>query len=431
MSEIAIHCDGIGKQYRVGARRQSYQTLRETITRAARWPLDVLTGKVQRRGGAEHIWALRDVSFDVKAGDLVGIIGHNGSGKSTLLKILSRVTEPTVGSARIRGHVGSLLEVGTGFHPELTGRENIYLNGAILGMRRAEITRKLDEIVAFAEVERFLDTPVKHYSSGMYLRLAFSVAAHLEPEILLVDEVLAVGDLSFQRKCIAKMNSVAQQGQTVLFVSHNLAMIKEFCRKGILLHQGRLVEQGSMLDCIARYTSGLRDELEESSSDRSYFAALIIDSLTDEIDGAMTNDHELCLHADLVLDAPVRSSCLFCHLDTSSGEKLVQSTLVLEEPSSHMSVGRYRISVKLPCLWLAPDTYVIYLKFIGKTMDGHRIRFQSERLLVNTVASDGLVTSNLNAKMVPRAQWTIGALDLASEVAGPAATGFNTEASAT
>ena len=188
----------------------------------------------------EEFWALKDVNFDIQQGDRVGIIGRNGAGKSTLLKILSRITEPTSGRVRIRGRVASLLEVGTGFHPELTGRENIFLNGAILGMSKAEITRKFDEIVAFAEVERFLDTPVKHYSSGMYVRLAFAVAAHLEPEILIVDEVLAVGDAQFQKKCLGKMESAGSEGRTVLFVSHNMVAIKSLCSTGIVLNKGKI-----------------------------------------------------------------------------------------------------------------------------------------------------------------------------------------------
>jgi lipopolysaccharide transport system ATP-binding protein len=199
------------------------------------------------------IWALRDVSFDVRPGEVIGIVGGNGAGKSTLLKILSRITEPTSGTAEIHGRVGSLLEVGTGFHPELTGRENIYLNGAILGMRRAEIARKFDEIVDFAGVDTFIDTPVKHYSSGMYVRLAFAVAAHMEPEILVVDEVLAVGDAQFQKKCLGKMDDVSRQGRTILFVSHNLDAVQRLCSRGLLLERGRVVADGSITDVVSRY----------------------------------------------------------------------------------------------------------------------------------------------------------------------------------
>src|SRR5687767_6778243 len=220
-----IKVEGLGKHYLLGIREAAYSTLREALTTGLRAPLRVMRGN--HRSRPETIWALRDVSFQIKPGEVVGIIGRNGAGKSTLLKILSGITDPTDGYADIYGRVGSLLEVGTGFHPDLTGRENIYLNGAILGMKKTEIDRKLDEIVAFAEIDKFLDTPVKHYSSGMYVRLAFSVAAHLEPEILLVDEVLAVGDTAFQRKFLGKMDDVAQAGRTVVFVSHNMGLLQQ------------------------------------------------------------------------------------------------------------------------------------------------------------------------------------------------------------
>lgn len=250
MSDIAIRVEGLSKQYRIGS-KQDYRTLRDSIVSAAGAPFRLLRGT--RKADPAYVWALHDVSFEIKQGEVAGVIGRNGAGKSTLLKILSRITEPTTGYADIHGRVGSLLEVGTGFHPELAGRENIYLNGAILGMRRAEIDRKLDEIVAFAEVEKFLDTPVKHYSSGMYLRLAFAVAAHLEPEILLVDEVLAVGDTAFQRKCIGKMSEVSRQGRTVLFVSHNMAAVRQLCSSALLLVAGGVSETGATDETIRSY----------------------------------------------------------------------------------------------------------------------------------------------------------------------------------
>ena len=240
MSAPAIRAEGLAKRFRLG-KRQRYGVLRDSLTELARAPLRALTRSGAGRREAETIWALRDVSFEVGHGEVVGIIGRNGAGKSTLLKVLSRITEPTAGRAEVHGRVGSLLEVGTGFHHELTGRENVYLNGAILGMRKAEIDRNFDEIVAFAELERFLDTPVKHYSSGMYMRLAFAVAAHLEPEILLVDEVLAVGDLAFQTKCLRKMQDVSVAGRTVLFVSHNMGAIQRLCPRSLLLDDGRVV----------------------------------------------------------------------------------------------------------------------------------------------------------------------------------------------
>jgi len=250
MTDIVIRAEDLSKKYRIGAKQEGYRTLRDTLTGAFVSPFRrarrLLSG--QAYGAAEldeTIWALKEVSFEVKRGEVVGIIGRNGAGKTTLLKILSRITEPTEGYAEIRGRVGSLLEVGTGFHPELTGRENIYLNGAILGMKKAEIERKFDEIVDFSEIGKFIDTPVKHYSSGMYVRLAFAVAAHLEPEILLVDEVLAVGDATFQKKCMGKMGAGAHEGRTVLFVSHNMAAVQRLCNTAVLLDQGQIIAQGT------------------------------------------------------------------------------------------------------------------------------------------------------------------------------------------
>jgi lipopolysaccharide transport system ATP-binding protein len=252
MNDVAIRAENLSKLYRLG-KRQLYRTLRDSL-----WDTFAAPFRPRRPGAScsrepETFWALKDVSFELKHGEVIGIIGRNGAGKSTLLKLLSRITEPTEGHAEIHGRVGSLLEVGTGFHPELTGRENIFLNGAILGMRNAEVLRKFDEIVAFAEVERYIDTPVKHYSSGMYMRLAFAVAAYLEPEILVVDEVLAVGDSHFQKKCLGKMGEVARQGRTVLFVSHNLSAVRTLCSRAILLKRGELVEDGCSDEVINAY----------------------------------------------------------------------------------------------------------------------------------------------------------------------------------
>jgi len=256
--DVVIRAEGLGKKYVIGHQAERQDTLRDTLSRNARNLIrsgrDLLTGRAMVGGDeVEEFWALRDVDFEVARGEVVGIIGRNGAGKSTLLKILSRITEPSSGRVTVRGRVASLLEVGTGFHPELTGRENIYLNGSILGMSRAEIRRKFDEIVAFAEVDKFLDTPVKRYSSGMYVRLAFAVAAHLEPEILIVDEVLAVGDASFQKKCLGKMEEVAGHGRTVLFVSHNMAAVTRLCSRAMLLEAGRLVDRGSATSVVSSY----------------------------------------------------------------------------------------------------------------------------------------------------------------------------------
>jgi len=262
MTDVAIQVENLSKLYHIGRLQQRHDTLRDAIVDGFK--------SLRRRNGAaadESIWALKDVSFEVKQGEVLGVIGRNGAGKSTLLKVLSRITEPTGGRAVINGRVGSLLEVGTGFHPELTGRENIYLNGAILGMRRSEIERKFDEIVAFAEIEKFLDTPVKRYSSGMYVRLAFAVAAHLEPEILLVDEVLAVGDAAFQKKCLGKMGEVADKGRTVLFVSHNMAAVTHLCQRGIFIENGLINFSGSAQEAVEKYENTIFDIkfLKESS----------------------------------------------------------------------------------------------------------------------------------------------------------------------
>jgi lipopolysaccharide transport system ATP-binding protein len=270
MSSAAIIAEGLGKKYllqhqQVGRR---YKALRDVIAGKAK---SLVKGGEKNTPPVEEFWALRDVSFQINHGDVVGIVGRNGAGKSTLLKLLSRITEPTTGSIRLRGRVASLLEVGTGFHPELTGRENIFLNGAILGMGKAEITRKFDDIVAFAEVEKFLDTPVKRYSSGMYVRLAFAVAAHLEPEILIVDEVLAVGDASFQKKCLGKMQDVSKGGRTVLFVSHNMGAVTTLCRTAIWLNGGRVVQIGAAREVVNEYLtthSGSQDAVIELGSAR-------------------------------------------------------------------------------------------------------------------------------------------------------------------
>jgi lipopolysaccharide transport system ATP-binding protein len=266
MATYGIRIENLGKRYRLGARLGKHRTLREAVAefgQRVRHRAGALMGRPHDGQKPEEFWALRDVSFEVERGQAVGLIGHNGAGKSTLLKLLSRITVPTTGRIEIRGRVGSLLEVGTGFHGDLTGRENIYLNGAILGMRRAEIERKFDEIVAFAEVDRFIDTPVKRYSSGMYLRLAFAVAAHLEPEILLVDEVLAVGDAAFQKKCLGKMQDVMELGRTVVFVSHNMMAVRQLCHRAIWLEHGRVREDDVASRVVASYLSRGADRRDE------------------------------------------------------------------------------------------------------------------------------------------------------------------------
>jgi lipopolysaccharide transport system ATP-binding protein len=278
-ADTVIVVEDVAKRYLLG--HQVENTLRDHMVRGVRSAARrMVPGTPSFRKTVEEFWALKNVSFELRRGDVLGIVGRNGAGKSTLLKILSRITEPTVGRVRMRGHMASLLEVGTGFHPELTGRENIFLNGAILGMKRAEIVRKFDEIVAFSEVERFLDTQVKHYSSGMYVRLAFAIAAHLEPEILIVDEVLAVGDAQFQKKCLAKVSEVTQaHGRTVLFVSHNSAALQSICTVGLWLSQGQVAGQGTIAECLAAYlkTGQQQAEFERPSVDRPHITSVRVD----------------------------------------------------------------------------------------------------------------------------------------------------------
>ncbi len=294
-----IAVEGLSKKYLIGHQpRERYTALRDVLAEGARKAAGRLLHPRRRhaRPEIEEFWALQDVSFDVRQGERVGIIGRNGAGKSTLLKVLSRITEPTAGRVKIRGRVASLLEVGTGFHPELTGRENIFLNGAILGMGRAEIRNKFDDIVAFAEVERFLDTPVKRYSSGMYVRLAFAVAAHLEPEILIVDEVLAVGDAQFQKKCLGKMEDAGREGRTILFVSHNMAMVSNLCHKGMVMQAGRLAFEGPISEAVLKYYEAAEGEAAARRGYESETAALLAAEI-----GGPRQGRELTLHDTLTI----------------------------------------------------------------------------------------------------------------------------------
>ena len=328
---VAIRAVGLGKRYRLGAQIDTYGTLRDVLARG-------VSRLFRKPGGAspsrEYIWALKDVSFEVPHGQVLGIIGKNGAGKSTLLKILSRVTEPTEGYAELRGRVGSLLEVGTGFHPELTGRENIYLNGAILGMRRAEIDRKFDQIVAFAELEKFIDTPVKRYSSGMYVRLAFAVAAHLEPEILVVDEVLAVGDAAFQRKSLGRMNEVAQEGRTVLFVSHNMSAILRLTKRAIVLDKGRIIFDGPTPEAVDYYMgsamirSGERtwtpEEVPASAHPFRPLALRVKDAQGRTTENVRSTE-PVTVEFEYALDAPIRGLRVGVYLLSMRGEYVFTS----------------------------------------------------------------------------------------------------------
>jgi lipopolysaccharide transport system ATP-binding protein len=346
-----------------------YRTLRDDVMdwvkAPARWLRNTDAPTTQ------DFWALRDVSFDVKRGEVVGVIGHNGAGKSTLLKILSRITKPTSGEVRLRGRVGSLLEVGTGFHPELTGRENIFLNGAILGMRRGEIQRKFDQIVDFAEIEQFLDTPVKRYSSGMYVRLAFAVAAHLEPEILIVDEVLAVGDISFQRKCMGRMREVGRSGSTILFVSHNMPAIEALCTRAVLLDHGKVALDGKVRDLVQEYHrrvlqthgdagSSLSDLNSPTRVHKIFRSATLLDDAGEPTNFLSVGGR---FHLRLVLDAPINVEApnITIGIDDNLGQRL----LSLQTPATNPVLPRLQQSGVLECvvesLPLAPGDYWVKL----------------------------------------------------------------------
>ncbi len=342
MSDLAIRVENLSKRYRIGARQTRHDTLRDALTAKFKGatiaglpsPVSGLaspgTGLASPVSGqSDLIWALKDVSFEVKRGEVVGIIGRNGAGKSTLLKILSRITKPTTGYADLYGRVASLLEIGTGFHQELTGRENIYLSGAILGMRKAEIDRKFDEIVAFSEIDKFIDTPVKRYSSGMYVRLAFAVAAHLEPEILLVDEVLAVGDAAFQKKCLGKMGDVAREGRTVLFVSHNMAAVRRLCLRGILLEGGRIQVSGDVDSVVDAYflanaqdSASPSDVISVEDGDAKYTAWELIDSGTGMPYSCYSRD-ECRFRLYLSLRRTIRNARLGFEIIDSNEQKLI------------------------------------------------------------------------------------------------------------
>ncbi|MBM3300069.1 MAG: ABC transporter ATP-binding protein [Deltaproteobacteria bacterium] len=407
MGDTVIRVEGLGKQYRIGGSREKYKTLREALTSATLRPLRAVQSWFGRNGhtrGASQniIWALEDVSFDVSRGEVVGVIGRNGAGKSTLLKILSRITEPTRGYAEVQGRVGSLLEVGTGFHPELTGRENIYLNGAILGMKRTEIERKFEEIVAFAEVERFIETPVKHYSSGMYLRLAFSVAAHLEPEILLVDEVLAVGDASFQKKCLGKMGQVADAGRTVLFVSHNIAAIQSLCRTCILLESGRRKFLGGVREGLRMYG----DLLSDSAPTPLPSAEVRLENLlvNGQNTAAVLPGSPISFQFDLSVRVCLAAFRLFLIIENSQGLTILHAEPSEPEFRKLKAPGFYVVSGSVPGLWLTGGLFTVYAKMIcsGTNVRG---RYVSERVLV-TVESAYDAATALGVLSAP-VQWCL------------------------
>ena len=398
MSDIAIRVEGLGKRYRIGAPAMNYRTLRDSVVEAARAPVRWLRG-ARSNGDLNAIWALKDISFSVNQGQVLGVIGRNGAGKSTLLKILSRVTDPTEGIGEIHGRVGSLLEVGTGFHPELTGRENIYLNGAILGMRRSEIERNFDEIVDFAEVGPFIDTPVKRYSSGMYLRLAFAVAAHLEPEILVVDEVLAVGDAEFQRKCLGKMSDVASQGRTVLFVSHNMSAVLRLTQETIVIEKGRLGLRAPTPEAVDYYLSqgysqeGQRiwepDEIPSEAAPFCPKSIRLVNMHGDVVD-TIRSVEPFSIELEYELEAPITGLRIGVYLLSTRGEYIFTSFDTDEadrfEKLGTRPAGRYVSRCTVPADFLNEGRFVI-----GINASSYRVQryFQDEKALTFTVDAIG------------------------------------------
>jgi ABC-type polysaccharide/polyol phosphate transport system ATPase subunit len=418
MSNVAIQAVGLSKEYHIGGPQKNFDRIGDQIADLVMAPLR-RAGKLIRgeASGASELsqqfWALKDVSFEINHGDVIGVLGHNGAGKSTLLKILSRITEPTSGYADVHGRISSLLEVGTGFHPELTGRENIFLNGAILGMHRAEIQRKFDDIVAFAEIDKFLDTPVKHYSSGMYVRLAFSVAAHLEPEILLVDEVLAVGDMAFQKKCLGKMDSVSKQGRTVIFVSHNMNALQRLCTKSMLLNRGQLVNQGETAEMVELYLSAASTEatapgeaIDVSKANRDgtgkvRFEHISYTSLNPATGYQPFTHGPLEFSLDLISDQARAVSSVAVILFDRYGTKLINAdTMALGEPISFRK-GHNTIKLKIDDVSLNPGIYTVGLwvadppsevyDYIASAFLLEVVELESEKIRVQ---SDGLVPCN-------------------------------------
>ena len=402
MAKYSVEVNHIGKRYRIGVSARQYNTLRDTISSVFHNTQNRIHVKMNEQNS---FWALKDVNFQVEEGKAIGIIGRNGAGKSTLLKILSRVTEPTEGSALIRGRVGSLLEVGTGFHPELTGRENIFLNGAILGMKRSEIERKMDEIISFSEVEKFVDTPVKRYSSGMYLRLAFAVAAHLDPEILVVDEVLAVGDAEFQRKCLGKMSDVANQGRTVLFVSHNMSAIMRLTDQTVVLERGNVVMQGPTADAVDYYLSqgfsqeGQRDwKPDEFDKDPAPFHPQKIRILSDSgaVSDTVRSTEKFYIEFEYSLDEDISGLRVGIYIISTRGEFILTSFDVDDEKEfekySTRKAGKYISRCMIPGDFLNEGRFVVG---VNASIFKIRTYFHDEQAII----------FNVNGTGAPGTQW--------------------------
>jgi lipopolysaccharide transport system ATP-binding protein len=413
----AIVVDRLSKKYRLGPKKRSYRTLRETIVGKLSNPF-----RQTNRVLEGWMWALKDVSFTIHRGEVVGIIGRNGAGKTTVLKILSQITEPTEGDAYIHGRVGSLLEVGTGFHPELTGRENIYLNGAILGMKRTEIERKFDEIVAFAEVERFIDTPVKHYSTGMYTRLAFAVAAHLEPDILIVDEVLAVGDASFQKKCLGKMKDVAKGGRTVLFVSHNMAAITQLCGRALWLQNGQLKMDGYSRDVVSAYltadTMGSVDWQAPAAvtSHEVHLKSVRLLSADDEPMGVHHFNQPFQVEISYVVTVPTRDVSVICRITDSHGHDVWTSwdTDTTEWGARVREAGIYRSVCKVPGALLRPGRYHVS---VGSHAGNGKTFGYYENLMAFDVSEIGFpLNVNRVGIITPLLEWEVQRIDHFAQV---------------
>ena len=421
MNNIAIKVEGLGKKYIINHEiGNGDDNFREVVVGGAKKIMASLNpfsrrSKDDGKNTTEEFWALNDVNFEINKGDKVGIIGRNGAGKSTLLKVLSRITEPTSGRIHINGRIASLLEVGTGFHPELTGRENIFLNGAILGMNRAEIKAKFDEIVAFAEVEKFLDTPVKRYSSGMYVRLAFSVAAHLEPEVLVIDEVLAVGDAAFQKKCLGKMDDVSKEGRTIVFVSHNMPMISSLCDKGIYMDEGKLIYSGSIQECIGHYYSndqavqGKIDYTKERFLPGDEKAKLLEANISDS-DGNMTSDIEIGseIHIHMKYELLENNMHVYpnFHIYNSEGicvfitsDSKIDPNLMFKQEK-----GQYVSMCIIPANYLNDGTYFIGLALTSTKPTIHVHFYEKDALQLLVVDKiEGTITRNGYVGEIPGA----------------------------
>jgi lipopolysaccharide transport system ATP-binding protein len=422
----AISVHNIGKQYKIGAAETKfrYNMLRDVIVDTVSAPIRLAKaaiGRSDRRMNQNYVWALKDVSFDLEEGKVLGIVGRNGAGKSTLLKILSRVTEPTTGTVTVRGRVGSLLEVGTGFHPELTGRENIYMNGAILGMRRAEIDSKFDEIVDFSEVTQYIDTPVKRYSSGMYLRLAFAVAAHLEPEILVVDEVLAVGDAEFQKKCLGKMGDVAQQGRTVLFVSHNMSAILRLTQEAIVLNKGQMIMRAPSQQAVDFYLSSGQSQAGEKIWDAEDVPAssapftpisLKVKEKSGKVVDTVRSTEPVTVEFEYKLSSPVTGLRVGLYISTMRGEYVFTSfdtdDPALYEKFDSRNAGHYISRAELPADILNEGRYTVG---VNASSFGVRRYFMDENALAFNVDISGAPGTQWGEPRVgpvrPRLNWKI------------------------